>query len=219
MEQNTNIVALQQVLPIEAQANIDAYLEATTAESAKFLKFAKGEWLAGVDDEEIDAGTEMVVNIAGITCGHVKWQNKEVADENMTPIIEGLFAPREALGDLDRDLWDVDDDGVPRDPWTRTTKMPLKDPATGEEYVFSTSSKGGIGAVGRLVSAIRRGQRQGNTGLPMVQLGVDSYKHKNKEYGKVFVPQFTLVGFKSEAELAGGEADLDAELDDEIPGF
>ena len=55
MEQNTNIVPIQHDLPIEAQANIDAYLEATTAESAKFLKFAKGEWLAGVDDEEIEA--------------------------------------------------------------------------------------------------------------------------------------------------------------------
>ncbi len=217
MEQNTNIVPIQQDLPIEAQANIDAYLEATTAESAKFLKFAKGEWLAGVDDEEIEAGTEVVPNIVGIACGHVKWQNKEVVDESMTPIIEGMFTPREALGDLDRDAWDVDDDGVPRDPWTRTTKMPLKDPATGEEFVYSTSSRGGIGAVGRLVSAVRRGQRQGNAGLPIIRLDVDDYKHK--QYGKVFVPQFTLVGFKSEAELAGGEVDLDAELDDKIPGF
>ena len=113
--------------------------------------------------------------------------------------------------------WDVDDDGVPRNPWTRTTKMPLKDPATGEEFIYATSSRGGIGAVGRLVSIVRRGQRNGKAGLPVVRLDVDDYKHK--QYGKVFVPQFTLVGFKSEAELAGGEPDLDAELNDKIPGF
>ena len=215
MQQETNLVPAQPALPAGALDNIDAYLEATAAESAKFLKFAKGEWLAGVDEEEIEAGTEVVVNIAGITCGHVKWQDKEVVDESMTPIIEGMFTPREALGDLDRDGWGTDDDGVPRDPWARTTKMPLKDPATGEEYIYSTSSRGGIGAVGRLVSVVRRGQRQGSTGLPVIRLDVDDYKHK--EYGKVFVPKFTLVGFKSEAELAGGEADLDAELNDKLP--
>ena len=203
------------VLPTAALSNIDAYLEATAAESAQYLQFAKGEWLAGVDEEEVEAGTEMVPNIAGITCGHVKWQDKVVVDEAMTPIVEGLFTPREALGDLDKDLWDVDDDGVPRDPWTRTTKVPLKDPATGEEFIYSTSSRGGIGAVGRLVSAIRKGQRQGNTGLPVIRLDVDDYKHKT--YGKVFVPKFSVVGFKSEAELTGGEADLDADLSDSIP--
>jgi hypothetical protein len=135
----------------------------------------------------------------------------------MTPIVEGMFTPREELGDLDKGLWETDDDGKPKDPWARTTKAPLKDPATGEEYVYSTSSRGGISAIGRLVSGIRRGQRQGNTGLPIIRLGVGSYKHK--QYGKVFVPQFTLIGFKSEAELMGGEPNLDADLNDEIPGF
>jgi hypothetical protein len=218
-DSKNEIVPAQQNLPATALCNIDAFLEATAAESAKYLKFAKGEWLAGVDEEDVEAGTEMVVNITGITCGHVKWEDKVPVDESMTPIIEGMFTPRESLGDLDRDLWETDDDGAPKDPWTRTTKVPLKNPATDEEFIYSTNSKGGIGAVGRMVSAVRRGHRQGNTGLPVIRLDVDSYKHKNKEYGKVFVPQFTLVGFKLEAELAGGEADLDAELDDEIPGF
>ena len=141
MAQNTNIVPVQQDLPIEAQANIDNFLEATAAESAKYLKFAKGEWLSGVDEEEVEAGTEMVVNVAGITCGHIKWEDKVPVDESMTPIIEGMFTPREELGDLDRDLWETDDDGKPKDLWTRTTKVPLKNPATGEEFIYSTSSK------------------------------------------------------------------------------
>ncbi len=218
-EPKTEVVPVQQTLPATALSNIDAYLEATAAESAKFIKFAKGEWLTGVDEEEVEAGTEMVPNIAGITCGHVKWEDKVPVDESMTPIVEGMFTPRESLGDLDRDLWETDDDGDPKDPWTRTTKVPLKNPATGEEFIYSTSSKGGIGAVGRMVSAVRRGQRQGNTGLPVIRLDVDSYKHRRKEFGKVFVPSLPVIGFKSEAELAGGEADLDAELDDKIPGF
>ena len=99
-DESREVVPVQQTLPTAALSNIDAFLEATAAESAKFLKFAKGEWLAGQDEEEIEAGTEMVPNIAGVTCGHVKWEDKAPVDEAMTPIIEGLFTPREELGDL-----------------------------------------------------------------------------------------------------------------------
>ena len=214
-DESREVVPVQQTLPAEALSNIDAYLASTAAESGKFLKFAKGEWLAGVDEEEIEAGTEMVVNLVGVTCGHIKWQDGAVVDESMTPIVEGLFTQRESLGDLDRDLWETDDDGQPKDPWTRTTKMPLKDPASGGELIYTTSSRGGIGAIGRLVSAIRRGQRQGMAGLPVIRLDVGSYKHR--QYGKVFVPSFPVISFRSEAELMGGGRDLDAELNDNLP--
>ena len=46
-EARNEIVPAQ--LPATALSNIDSFLEATATESAKFLKFAKGEWLAGVD--------------------------------------------------------------------------------------------------------------------------------------------------------------------------
>ena len=47
-------------------------------------------------------------------------------------------------------------DDLPKDPWTETTLLPTKDPATGAEYVFTTSSKGGRAACGKL--AMRYGE-------------------------------------------------------------
>ena len=69
-ETRNEIVPAQ--LPATALANIDTFLEATATESAKFLKFAKGDWSSGVDEEEVAVGTEMVPNIGAITCGHIR---------------------------------------------------------------------------------------------------------------------------------------------------
>ena len=74
-----------------------------------FMKFAKGEWMAGVDEEEIEAGTEMVVNVMGITCGHIKWQDGAV-DVGLLPGAIGYISisefrdttPNEVLGVLEQ---------------------------------------------------------------------------------------------------------------------
>ena len=52
------------------------------------------------------------------------------------------------------------------------------------------------------------------TGLPVIRLNVDSYKHRT--FGKVMVPVLPIVAWRSERELLGGEPGLDVELNDSI---
>ncbi len=196
----------------------DPYLRTASrvATAASFLKYVKGTFIFGIDEDELALGTELVPNMAEAKIGWLKWQGGEVVDENMVPWAIG-HAYREDLGDLDRDLWEVDDNGKAIDPWSETATVSLKNPRTSEEFTFTTSSTGGRQAVAKLVYAWRHGVTQGKSGLPVITLGSDTYKHK--KFGPVHFPVFKIVRWEDEDDLIAGTANADEDLDDEIPGF
>ena len=202
-------------LPSLAPAD-DPYLRtaARVASESAFLKYVKGSFVFGIDEDEIALDTELVPNMEEIRIGWLKWQGGEVVEENMALWAAG-HAYREDLGDLDRDLWETDDDGKPQDPWTETATVPFKDPSTGQEFTFSTSSAGGRRAVSKLVYAWRHGVTQGTAGLPVVAIGSDTYKHR--KYGPVFFPTFKIARWEDEADLIAGKTQDDLELNDEVP--
>ena len=105
MTNGTDLVPAQtSAQALEALGNIDRYLEATAAESAQYLKHTKGHFYYGMDEEELEVGTELALNAASIEAGHVRFFDGKVTDENMMPVCKGMFTPREELGDLDREL-------------------------------------------------------------------------------------------------------------------
>jgi len=171
-----------------------------------FLKFEKGEWSIGADGEEVPLGTRLVANMAGLKIGWQRWENKKPDREVMGLVAEGYQPPRRhELGDEDKALWEKDEKtGVPRDPWQLTNVLPLKS-ANGEvDAVYSTSSRGGIGAIGQLCKDYGKLFMQKPGMLPVIELGTDSYKHS--DYGKVFVPSLKLVDWISENDLLSGAA-------------
>jgi hypothetical protein len=200
--------------------NDDPYLKTASrvATAASFLKYVKGVFVFGIDEAELALGTELVPNMTEVRIGWLRWKNGEVVEENMAAWAVG-HAYREDLGDLDRDLWEIDDNGKPIDPYSETATLPLKNPRTGEEFTFSTSSTGGRQAVAKLVYAWRHGVTQGKSGLPVIALGSDTYKHK--KFGPVHFPVFKIVRWEDEDDLIAGKVETDPvdELDDEIPGF
>ena len=200
--------------------NDDPYLKTASrvATAASFLKYVKGVFVFGIDEAELALGTELVPNMTEVRIGWLRWKNGEVVEENMAAWAVG-HAYREDLGDLDRDLWEIDDNGKPIDPYSETATLPLKNPRTGEEFTFSTSSTGGRQAVAKLVYAWRHGVTQGKSGLPVIALGSDTYKHK--KFGPVHFPVFTIARWEDEDDLIAGKVETDPvdELDDEIPGI
>ena len=208
-------VVLPANLPPAAVAAFDEYLAATSGESAEILKYKKGKWTSGANQVAIDLATQMAVDITAISDGHVKWTDRKPISSAMRRVIAGPFTPREELGDLDEDLWPTDpvSDKL-RDPWARTMSVGLKDIVNWTEYLYSTSSIGGLNTLRRLLRSIRAGIAKGLTGVPIVALQSDSYVHDL--YDEVFTPQLPIVAWKSEAELMGSEPDLDSELSDEI---
>ncbi len=97
----------------------------------------------------------------------------------------------------------------------------MRDLETGQQYVFTTGSHGGISTIGRLSTDYGNYLSKHDDGfLPVIELGKSSYKHKS--YGEVFIPVFRIVGWRSEADLMAGDTGVDGDdtaeaIDDDIP--
>ena len=162
-----------------------------------FLKFSKGDWLYGMDGKELPRGTKMVANMLQFRIGWQRWWDNKPTDQESGLLISGYKPPRRSeLGDHDQNEWEVDETtGKPRDPWQFFNAVPMTDVKGEELYIFSTSSRGGIGALGELCKIYARFRRLNPTKLPIVALGVDSYMHSNRAFGRIKVPQFQLAGW------------------------
>jgi hypothetical protein len=176
----------------------EAYGKAVTARAIEgvLLKFVQGEFLAGKDSQEIALGTRLIARMDTLEVGWVRWENNvPVDDDNMGLVAEG-FVPvkRHELGDLDKELWETDGDGDPRDPWQFSNRLGLEDPESDEVYTFATSSKGGLTAVGQLCKYYGHAMRHHPDQDPIIELGADSYRHRDKAVGRVKVPVFKPVG-------------------------
>lgn len=206
----------------------EAYAEAadTNRIVGDLLKFSKGEYLAGQNGDEVAEGTELVANMGELMVGWVRWEGGKPTDMQMGRVIEGYSpAGRRDLGDLDESEWERDEGtGQPRDPWQRTNYLILKEVEGDKLYTFATSSKGGLGAIAQLCKAYGKAMRQRPSEYPVVALNVDSYRHPNKAYGKIFTPKLDVVGWSDKgafeealAAEAAEAADREAGQDDEIP--
>ena len=168
----------------------------------QLLKFSKGDWLVGQDNEELDPKTHLVACMDEMQIGWVKWVDGKPEENIMGRIIDG-YQPkkRKELGDTDESEWEVDNDGKPRDPWQFNNLIIMRPPgldAIEEEdlYTFVTSSRGGINAVGELCKAYGKQMRLRPNDYPIIELGVNSYNHPNKEYGRIKIPLLTVVGWE-----------------------
>jgi hypothetical protein len=170
----------------------------------ELLKFAKGDYFAGQDSREIPIGTRLVANMDTLETGWVRWDDGKPTETRMGLVAEG-FVPawRKDLGDTDKNLWSFDDKGTPRDPWQRTVNIQFADPSDGKIYTLSTSSVGGGNALRDLSGDYAHGRRQHPNEHPVIELGVDSYQHSNKQLGRIKTPTFVIVGWypKDSVEL------------------
>jgi hypothetical protein len=175
----------------------------------KLLKHSKGDYTAGEDDESIPAGTKMVAAMDLLTLGYVHWTAGKPDEHRMVLVADGVQPPRRAeLGDSDPAQWEKDAKGEPRDSWQLSQYLPMID-QTGELFTFSTSSRGGIGALAALARTYARGRAGHPERFPVVELRVDSYQHSNSAYGKIKVPAFKAVGWEAKGtfwQAAGMEA-------------
>ncbi|HEU4762907.1 MAG TPA: hypothetical protein VFS74_11350 [Gemmatimonadales bacterium] len=171
-----------------------AYGESASRGTGTLLKFAKGHWTAGKDAEAVAAGTKFYANMQGLKIGWQRWEDGKPSDSVMFAVTSDQKPPlRSSLGDQDKDLWELDKEGRPRDPWQFTNELPLVS-MDGEELVFSASSKGGINAIGELCIAYSKGRKMKPPGaVPVIEIGTSSYKHSDKTYGLIYTPTLKLV--------------------------
>jgi hypothetical protein len=165
-----------------------------------FSKF--GEYTAGQDRDEVPLGTRLAAHMSSLCIGWQRWEDNRPVETIMGPVEEGFVPPkRNTLGYLDKTQWDTFDDGREKDPWTFTNTLILSAGSEPRFYTFSTSSKGGIGALGKLSLQYGEHLRQKPNEAPIIEIGRISYDHDDKTIGEVRKPVFTIVGWTPTANL------------------
>jgi hypothetical protein len=158
------------------------------------LKFKKDEHFV-LGAGKVPEGIEYIAFAQEVREGWSKFVNKKLVEEKSGKPILGFVLPeRDELGDLDKSHWPKNDNGQPTDPWVKQTFLPLENVATGQLVIFVSGSHGGMSAIATLCGSAARNVRRGN---PRIRLRVGSYKHP--KFGRVQVPEFTVVGWEDPA--------------------
>lgn len=157
------------------------------APSGLFLRMGKdGVWIIGIEMEPVEPGAEFAINPSGFGHGWIAWGKSERLGESFVPLTEAV-PPAGPLPDGARG-------------WEQQFGMHLRELGTQADLIFRTSSVGGKRAIGALAKEVG-GKLAGGEAkcIPIVTLGNDSYKHK--EYGKIYVPEFTIRRWVGAEEL------------------
>jgi AAA domain-containing protein/DNA primase RepB-like protein len=188
----------------------DKYARSAGMWFGDLLKFngKTGEWTAGQQGVEVQAGTELAAIIPAMLVGFVRWQDGELIAQEMVPLTPD-YDPRPlraSLGDTDRAMWPKGEDGEPEDPWKEGALLPLKNLKTGAEYTYSTSSVGGCRAVKQLVGAyskqIKAAPETTSGHLPVVQIGARSYQHQDRKRGTIYNPVLEGIDWVHHSQIA-----------------
>lgn len=197
----------------------------------KFVKFSgkTGEYTAGQEEDELEYGTQIIVDFNLITRGYKCWVDEEMVDEFSQTIASG--EPLPGVSSLtDHGPYEKHADGT-EDGWQETHGMPfiIDDESDDSAYLFQTSSGGGLRAMKKLYKAYGKAFQtkiddDGNYMYPLIELDGDSYKHKEKKRGTIHNPVFTIVDWLTAAEvgarlslLTDGESAGNDEDEDEAP--
>jgi hypothetical protein len=126
------------------------------------------------------------------------WEGGEIVDRHTAHVAKGEeLPPRESLDRQDQNQWDVHL-GEKSDPWVRTTNLPLLSFEDGDEVIFTSSTKGGTGAIWKLVN-----QQQNRAGIgkpavvPVIELQTVQ-RHNRKINGPVNYPVLKPMDWKGE---------------------
>ncbi len=112
----TELVKTETQLPA-TQGDPYAEYGRTVGTGTPFLKFVKGDFRFGVDDEVLPIGTHLVPHMGELKAGYTKWKDGVPETETMVRIADGKPIPqREDLGNDDRNAWETDPNGTPLDP-------------------------------------------------------------------------------------------------------
>jgi len=195
---------------LEIGVELDKYL------GAPLLKFTKQGEYAISDTETIPLGTRCVSHCDLMELGWVHWADGKPTDRKTGLVADGFIPPqKDSLPDRDEETWEIQDDGTRRDPWLFQMAVPLtRLDAGGETYQFTVGSKGGLRCLSGLTRTYGKRVAEKKSGLPVVELQADSYKHRT--YGKIFFPVMHVVGWTGSD---GKPETLADDLNDAVPDF
>ena len=186
--------------PARFQATVANLKKAAASSRVGFLKMDKtGVWSYGTDDEEVTEEDHVFIDPNGFVHGWQCWADTD---------IKGVQS--ELLGDEKVPMHEPMPDKPTQVPengrgWSSMAGMSLM--LEGERLVYSTTSVGGLNALAGLAEEyFKQYQKAPGKMIAEVSLSCDSYKHKNKTYGKIYTPVFTVVAWHADLPAEATEA-------------
>ena len=211
MTKKSNVVQFDQgntaIADPSSLANVGAAVAVTASQGggADLMRLLKeGEWAYGADDTYPEEDSQWAINPYSIQHGFISWVDSKVAGEVMCAVT----APLPPRGELP-------DTGESWDDQLSFGMQCVSGEDDGTAVLYKTTSVGGKRCIGKIANAIAARAQAGETAVvPVVALGVDSYKHK--QYGKIFTPEMEIVEWRTldgevekEAETAAPEEKAD----------
>lgn len=142
----------------------------------------KGEWVFGIDNEELPAGAVVLADPATMASGYVAWHKGQIEGEVMKPLSAGPVPSN--------DLKPVQ----AKNGWQSQVSLDLFHPKSGIKLQYKTSAVGGIRAMLNLAGDFAFAMHEnGDRVYAELDFGVDSYEHK--EYGTVYTPDISITGW------------------------
>jgi hypothetical protein len=201
----------------EVVKNKSQMMAAALSAAQSFAKSGGGDYLQisgktgiityGKENTELPAGAELAVNMKTFSQGWIYWRDEKVLQELMAKPFEGEIALQESQ---------LPDVGPPSDTderWNRQASVEMKILDGGHDVTFKVSSWGGVSAMQKLFAEYVKDMTQkGDDAVIIVSIDSEGRLAKEKKYGKIYAPVFTIVEWTTEAKLAeafpeGGGAD------------
>ena len=153
------------------------------SEGGNFLKFVKGEWFYGADETEPHPKSIWAMNPLSIERGFMAWATAEgdntLYGERFAKLGEASILPAELPAHDNA-------------KWVAAMSIQLvcvSGEDAGAMVKFSTTSRGGLVELKRVLSAIAARRRAGESAVvPLVVLSATHYKHPT--YGRIYTPVF-----------------------------
>jgi hypothetical protein len=178
----------------------------------QLLKFTKGDYVAGMENDYVPMGTRFLVNMDQAMHGWIKWVDSKPTEQVLGLIGKGFPLPsRESLGDLEEDQWAPDERSrQPRDPWQETFYLLLRQltkdnvPIDNEDglYTFTTQSRGGLDACKFFTRTYGKWLPVHSGDFPIMRLGFDQWEHP--DFGVIKKPEF-LSGYITPEQAHSGK--------------
>ena len=188
-----------------------AYAEAHAVPTGTpFMSFngQTGIYSWGADREVLEEGHRLVIAMSELYRGFQKWlPSSDYPDEKVTVRIESgdPFIQREDLGDTDPTKWPKNPKrgGEKTDPWSAYIEVLFKDPESGDQMIFNTSTISQINAFDRLFQQWVQEYRMHDGQLAVIELGKSEFKGATGDM--VPTPKFEIVEWIDEQDLVADD--------------
>lgn len=155
-----------------------------------------GSWVYGQDNIEVEPQSEWAVNIFSFRHGYASWEDNEKdargrqkKNEKVGEVMVSMQETKPLKTSLEDTGWE----------WADQVSVQLKcvkGEDKGEQILYSTTSKGGLNAIAKLIENVQKQLAADQAHpVPVVQLNSDHYPHPT--YGKTWYPVLDIVAWAS----------------------